>query len=145
MEISQNKSVPFDDNITEELETPKLPKSVPKYLSLEEAVRLLIECEKSPRDHCIMTLFLNCALRLSELVSLNIDQVSSEVLTIVGKGNKERKVFLTPAAKRSLNKWLIVRTGLNVETNALFISKYKERITTRAVQNIVNTGILIPT
>lgn len=127
----------LDDNITEELETPKLPKRIPKYLSLEESVRLLIECEKSPRDHCIMTLFLNCALRLSELVSLNIDQVGSEVLTIVGKGNKERKIFLTPAAKKSLNKWLIVRTGLNVETNALFVSKYKERITTRAVQNIV--------
>lgn len=61
----------IDNNIAEELETPKLPKRIPKYLNLEESVRLLIECERSARDHCIITIFLNCALRLSELASLN--------------------------------------------------------------------------
>lgn len=58
----------IDNNIAEELETPKLPKRIPKYPNLEESVRLLIACQASPRDHCIMTIFLNCALRLSELV-----------------------------------------------------------------------------
>ena len=63
----------IDNNIAEELETPKLPKCIPKYLKLEESVRLLIQCKKSSRDHCIITIFLNCALRLSELANLNID------------------------------------------------------------------------
>lgn len=127
----------IENNIAEELETPKLPKRIPKYLNLEESVRLLIECKKSSRDHCIITIFLNCALRLSELASLNIDQVGGDVLSVVGKGNKERKIFLTPAAKKSINNWLKIRNTLNVNSKALFISRNNNRITTRAVQNIV--------
>ncbi|MHB8063893.1 MAG: tyrosine recombinase XerC [Ruminiclostridium sp.] len=127
----------IDNNIAEELETPKLPKRIPKYLNLEESVRLLIECKKSARDHCIITIFLNCALRLSELASLNIDQVGSNVLNVIGKGNKERKIFITPAAKKSINNWLQIRNTLNVNSKALFISRNNNRITTRAVQNIV--------
>lgn len=132
----------IDNNIAEELETPKLPKRIPKYLSLEESVRLLIECKKSPRDHCIITIFLNCALRLSELASLNIDQIDNDILTIIGKGNKERKIFLTPAAKKAINIWLQVRNRLSINTNALFISRNSRRLTTRAVQNIVKKYII---
>ncbi len=135
----------IDNNIAEELETPKLPKRIPKYLSLEESVRLLIECKRFPRDHCIITIFLNCALRLSELASLNIDQISSDILTIIGKGNKERKIFLTPAAKKVINTWLHVRNTLDVNTNALFISRNSRRLTTRAVQNIVKIYYCIRT
>ncbi len=132
----------IDNNIAEELETPKLPKRIPKHLTLEESVRLLIECKKSPRDHCIMTIFLNCALRLSELASLDIDQVGNDVLTVIGKGNKERKIFLTPAAKKSINVWLQIRNNLNVNSKALFISRNCNRITTRAVQNIVKKYVI---
>lgn len=132
----------INNNIAEELETPKLPKRIPKYLTLEESVRLLIECKKSPRDHCIMTIFLNCALRLSELASLNTDQVGSDILTVIGKGNKERKIFLTPAAKKSINVWLQIRNTLNVNSKALFISRNNNRITTRAVQNIVKKYVI---
>lgn len=99
-------------------------------------------CKKSPRDHCIITIFLNCALRLSELTSLNIDQISSDVLTIIGKGNKERNIFLTPAAKKSINTWLQIRNTLGVKTNALFISRNSCRLTKRAVQNIVKKYII---
>jgi integrase/recombinase XerD len=127
----------IDNNIAEELETPKLPKRIPKYLNLEESVRLLIQCKKSARDHCIITIFLNCALRLSELTSLNIDQIGSDVLTVIGKGNKERKIFLTPAAKKSINSWLQIRNTLNVNSKALFTSRNNNRISTRAIQNIV--------
>ncbi len=84
-----------------------------------------------------MTLFLNCALRLTKLVSLNVEQVGNEILTIISKGNKERKIFLTPAAQKSLNRWLSIRKGLHLETNALFISRCRKRITTRGVQNLV--------
>lgn len=132
----------IDNNIAEELETPKLPKRIPKYLNLEESVRLLLQCKKSPRDHCIVTIFLNCALRLSELSSLNINQVNNDILTVVGKGNKERKIFLTPAAKKSINDWLQIRHSIHVNTNALFISRNKCRISTRAVQNIVKKYVI---
>ncbi|HEY5586074.1 MAG TPA: tyrosine-type recombinase/integrase, partial [Ruminiclostridium sp.] len=132
----------IDNNIAEELETPKLPKCIPKYLKLEESVRLLIQCKKSSRDHCIITIFLNCALRLSELANLNIDQVNNNVLTVIGKGNKERRIFLTPAAKKSISTWLQIRNTLKVNTNALFISRNSGHITTRAVQNIVKKYVI---
>jgi integrase/recombinase XerD len=133
----KTKAHVIDNNIAEELETPKLPKRIPKYLNLEESVRLLLACKNSPRDHCMITIFLNCALRLSELASLNINQVNNDILSVVGKGNKERKIFLTPAAKKAINDWLHIRNSINVGTDALFISRNNNRITTRAIQNIV--------
>lgn len=95
-----------------------------------------------PRDHCIITIFLNCALRLSELASLNLDQVNNDILSVVGKGNKERKIFLTPAAKKSISNWLHIRNSMNVTSNALFISRNNDRITTSAVQNIVKKYVI---
>lgn len=132
----------IENNIAEELETPKLPKRIPKYLTLEESVRLLLQTKStSVRDNCIITIFLNCALRLSELASLNIDQVGSNVLSVVGKGNKERKIFLTPAVKHSINDWLSIRHQLEVTSSALFISRNKRRLTTRSIQNLVKKHI----
>lgn len=138
----KNKVHIIDNNIAEELETPKLPKRIPKYLSLEESVRLLLECKKSTRDHCIITIFLNCALRLSELASLNIDQVDNDILSVVGKGNKERKIFLTPAAKKAINDWMHIRNSIYITDNALFISRNNNRITTKAIQNIVKKYVI---
>jgi len=94
---------------------------LPKYLSLDESIRLLIESEKNPRDYCILTIFLNCALRLSELVNLNIEQVQAESIQIIGKGNKERRIFHTPATKKALAVWLDKRNAMLPTTNALFI------------------------
>lgn len=90
----------IENNIAEELEVLQIPKRVPKFLSLEASVRLLITCESSVRNYCIITLFLNCVLRLSKLVNINLSQLNSVVLTIIGKGNMERKIFLTPATKK---------------------------------------------
>jgi len=132
----------LDSNIAEELETPKLPKRIPKYLTLEESVRLLIECKSNPRDNCIITIFLNCALRLSELANLNINQVNTNILSVIGKGNKERKIFLTPAAQKSLATWLQIRNTMDVPTNALFISRNKQRLTTRSIQNVIKKYVI---
>jgi integrase/recombinase XerD len=133
----------IENNIAEELETPKLPKRIVRCLTLEESVRLLLEASSSSvRDNCIITIFLNCALRLSELAMLNIDQVDSDILTVVGKGNKERKIYLTPAVKQALGKWLTIRSTLRVDTNALFISRNKQRLTTRSIQNVVKKHIV---
>jgi len=133
----------IDNNIAEELETPKLPKRNVRTLTLEESVRLLIQAKScSARDDCIITIFLNCALRLSELASLNIAQVDSDVISIIGKGNKERKIYLTPAVKQSLSKWLAIRSTLKVDCNALFISRNRGRLTTRSIQNVVKKHII---
>jgi site-specific recombinase XerD len=133
----KNKAHLMNNNPVEELETPKLPKRMPKYLSLDESIRMLIESEKSPCDYCILTIFLNCALRLSELVNLNIEQVQTDAIQIIGKGNKERRIFHTPATKKALAVWLEKRNAANPQTNALFITKNGTRITSRGVQDIV--------
>ena len=133
----------IDNNIAEGLETPKLPKRIVRCMTLEESVRLLIEASSSSaRDNCIITIFLNCALRLSELAALNVEQVESDVMTVIGKGNKERKIYMTPAVKQALSKWLPVRCSMNVNINALFISRNRQRLTTRSIQNVVKKHIL---
>lgn len=132
----------IDNNITEELETPKRPKRIVRCLTLEESVRLLIETgSSSVRDNCIITIFLNCALRLSELASLNVDQVNTDILSVIGKGNKERKIYITPAVKQSLSQWMPLRDSKTESTNALFISRNGGRLTTRAIQNVVKKHI----
>jgi len=133
----KNKAHLLENNIAEELEAPKLPKRMPKYLSLEESIRLLIEAEQNPRDFCILTIFLNCALRLTELVNLNVNQLQKEYISIIGKGNKQRQIYMNPAAKRAISAWLEVRNGMNPQTEALFITKHGTRVTSRGVQDIV--------
>lgn len=138
------KSHLLDNNIAEELETPKQPKRIPRYLSLEESVRLLIAAKSSPRDHCILTILLNCALRISELASLNRAQVSADTLSIIGKGDKERKIYLTPAAKNSIINWLEARDHLDVDDcDALFISRNKRRMTVKSLQDVVKKYVAL--
>ena len=110
----------LDKNITEELEVPKQAKRMPKYLSLEDSIRLLMSVEDSPRNYCIITLFLNCALRLSELTNLDVKRINTQSVTVIGKGNKERQIYLTPAAKNAVNTWLFERSCCNPKDNALF-------------------------
>jgi site-specific recombinase XerD len=133
----KSKAHLLEDNIAEELESPKLPKRMPKYLSLDESIRLLIASEHSPRDYCILTIFLNCALRLTELVNLNVEQVQADAIQIIGKGNKERRIFHTAATKKALAAWMEKRGGMNPQTNALFITKHGTRVTNKGVQDIV--------
>lgn len=131
----------IENNFTEELDVPKQPKRIPKYLSLEDSIRLLMSVENSPRNYCIITLFLNCALRLAELTNLNVEQISAESVTVIGKGDKERQIFLTPAAKNAVNEWLNERKNYNPKDNALFISKRGSRLTTRAIQVVIKNAV----
>jgi len=133
----------MENDVADELETPMLPKRIPKYLSLEESVRLLIVSKDSIRDHCILTIMLNCALRISELVSLDISHVSSNIITVIGKGNKERRIFLTPAAKTVISNWLSVRQKIDSPTDALFISRSNQRLAIRSVQDIIKKYVLL--
>lgn len=132
----------LDKNPVQELETPKLKKSLPKYLNLEQCLDLLasVDGKNGVRDYCILVLFLNCGMRLSELVGLNLDNVhfSTSTMNITGKGNKERIVYLNDACIDALNHYLAVRPkdGL-LDRNALFISGQRKRISPKTVQFLV--------
>jgi len=132
-------------NPAKELESPKLGKRIPKYLNVDESKQLLnaIDGDNKERDFAIITLFLNCGLRLSELISINLTQIKDDKLTVIGKGNKERTVYLNHASKMALNEYLRVRPKDNVkDKNALFLSERKKRISPRSIQYIVKKYII---
>lgn len=132
-------------NPAKELESPKLGKRIPKYLNIDESKQLLnvIDGDNKERDFAIITLFLNCGLRLSELISINLSQIKDDKLTVIGKGNKERTVYLNHASKTALNEYLRVRPKDNVkDKNALFLSERKKRISPRSIQYIVKKYII---
>ena len=135
----------LDSNPAELLESPKVKQAHPKHLTLVDSLELLnsVEGPNKERDYCILTLFLNCGLRLAELCALNLSSISSDnTLTVVGKGNKERIVYLNSACIEAINRYLAVRPkdGIPaIHKNALFISRNKQRISNKTVQHIVKT------
>ena len=138
----------LDTNPAEMLDSPKLKKSLPKHLTLEDSLELLnsvIESDSpnAKRDYCIITLFLNCGMRLSELCQLNVTDISTDgSLRILGKGNKERVIYLNEACVASLSEYLKIRPNEGIPAdhkNALFISRNKRRISNKTVQHIVYT------
>ncbi len=140
----------IDDNPAELLDAPKLKKSLPKHLTLEDSLKLLNSVKEgdnpnSERDYCIITLFLNCGMRLSELCSLNVTDINTDgSLRILGKGNKERVIYLNDACRSSLLEYLKIRPmeGLPADhKNALLISRNKRRISNKTVQNIVYSNL----
>ncbi len=133
----------LDVNPAELLESPKTRQSLPKHLTLEDSLKLLnsVNGKYAERDYCILTLFLNCGMRLSELVGLNLTDIRSDnSIRILGKGNKERVIYLNEACLEALNAYLKVRPNEGVPANyknALFISRNKRRISNKTVQFIV--------
>lgn len=146
-----SKAKIIDVNPAQDLETPKLGKRMPRYLSLEESKKLLNVSQddtdrNSVRDHAIITLFLNCGMRLSELVGINISNIdfSESRMTVIGKGNKERTIYLNKACMNALTDYLSIRPHDKVKNDsrdALFLSERKERISNRTVQNIVKNEL----
>ncbi len=122
------------------LDIPKTKKSLPKYLSLEEAEKLLsvIDGKYKERDYAMITLFLNCGMRLSELVSIDYNDIKADgTLVITGKGNKERTVYLNQACINAVTTYMKVRPHDGVKDRALFLSSRNQRISNRSVQHIV--------
>ena len=147
--LSQKANL-IDVNPAQNLETPKADKRLPKYLNLEESKKLLEasadeDNRNYQRDYAITTLFLNCGLRLSELVGINIQDIdfSEAKLNVIGKGNKERTIYLNKACLKALSDYLFIRPQVGVKVDklnsnkALFLSERKERISRRTVQYIV--------
>ena len=133
----------IDENPTENLIPPKKKKSLPKYLSLEQSIELLnaVDGPDKERDYCILTLFLNCGMRLSELVGINLTDVlyNNSTIRILGKGNKERIVYLNDACLKAISDYVAVRPKDKVkDRNALFLSNRLTRISPKTVQALVN-------
>ena len=135
-----NKVHLIDQNPVKDIDSPKLKKSLPKYLTLDESVQLLesVDGKNQERDYCILTLFLNCGLRISELVGLNLNDIQDDALRILGKGNKVRIVYLNEACKQALEQYLAVRRPITGrDKNALFLSTRNERISRSGVHALV--------
>lgn len=144
----------IENNPAQNLETPKMDKRLPKYLSLDDSKKLLDvtsneDNRNSQRDYAIITLFLNCGLRLSELVGINLQDISFDdcKLNVIGKGNKERTIYLNKACMKAIVDYLEVRPKEGVKRDkkfsdkALFLSERKERIGKRTVQYIIDKSL----
>ena len=133
------------ENPVQDLEYPKLRKSLPKYLTLEQSSRLLqsVSGQNQVRDYAILMIFLNCGIRRSELVGLNISDVYEDRLRVVGKGNKERIVYFGTPCRKAIDAYLVERKKKVLTDNrALFGSRNGNRITVTAVHRLVEKALL---
>ncbi len=135
------KKCVLDSNPVEQLEVPKKKKSLPKYLTLEQSLELLnaVDGDYKERDYCILTLFLNCGLRVSEMASLNYTDIhQDDTMRVVGKGNKERIIYLNSACVSAIENYMRVRPVDGVKDKyALFISRNHRRMSVKTIQAMV--------
>lgn len=138
----------IDENPTVELESPKINKRHPVYLTLDQSITVLNSMDKGNknyyRDYCILTLFLNCGMRLSELCNIEIEKIKGDTLTIIGKGNKERTVYLNEASIAAIENYLKNRNDSKATEEAkkyLFLSSKYRPINKRSVEILVKKHI----
>ena len=139
------KTKQLETNPVESLDTPKTTKSLPRYLTLEESRALLdaVDGVNRERDYCIICLFLNCGLRISEIVGLNVGDVRSDNLRILGKGNKERVVYLNEACQAAIEDYRQVRTRMvDSSERAFFVSNRRHRMDRQTVHAMVKRTLL---
>ena len=135
----------LNENPVQDLDSPRAKRSLPRYLTLEESQRLLqsVEGVHKERDYCILCIFLNCGLRISEIAGLNISDVRADHLRVLGKGNKERIVYLNDAVADAINRYLAVRRNIAaVDRNALFLSSRRTRVTREGLHAMVKKSLL---
>lgn len=135
----------LNENPVVDLEYPKLRKSLPKYLTLEQSSALLqaVSGQNEKRDYAILMLFLNCGIRRSELVGLNMTDVYEDRIRVVGKGNKERFVYFGTACRKAIDAYLVERNKKVLSDNrALFGSRDGNRISVTAVHRLVKKALL---
>lgn len=135
----------LQENPVADLEYPKLRKSLPKYLTFEQSAALLkaVSGANEKRDYAILMLFLNCGIRRSELVGLNMTDVYEDRIRVVGKGNKERFVYFGSACRKAIDAYLPERQKKVLTDNrALFGSRNGNRISTDAVHALVKKALL---
>lgn len=133
------------ENPVQDIEYPKIRKSLPKYLTLEESRALLksISGPNKTRDFAILMIFLNCGIRRSELVGLNLTDVYDDHIRVLGKGNKERIVYIGSSCKAAIDAYMVERSQMELSDNrALFGSRDHNRISESAVHRLVKKHIL---
>ena len=133
------------ENPVKDIEFPKIRRSLPKYLTLEESTTLLksVSGPNQKRDFAILMLFLNCGIRRSELVGLNLTDVYDDRIRVVGKGNKERIVYMGASCRKAIDEYLVERNKIVLSDNrALFGSRDKNRISVTAVHRLVKKHLL---
>lgn len=133
------------ENPVKDIEFPKIRRSLPKYLTLEESTALLksVSGPNQKRDFAILMLFLNCGIRRSELVGLNLTDVYDDRIRVVGKGNKERIVYMGSSCRKAIDEYLVERNKIVLSDNrALFGSRDKNRISVTAVHRLVKKHLL---
>ena len=136
----------LQENPVAEMEYPKLRKSLPKYLTLEQSAALLkaVEGPNAKRDYAILMLFLNCGIRRSELVGLNLTDVYEDRIRVVGKGNKERFVYFGSPCRKAIDAYLPERNKkILTDNRALFGSRDNNRISVTAVHRMVKKYLLM--
>lgn len=136
------------EDVAEELETPKINRKQPDVLNADESIELLASMNKGDlnyqRDYCLLTLLLNCGMRLSEVKNIKINDIKDDVLTIVGKGDKERKVYLNQNCLFSINQYLNIRNDskcLIKDSEYLFLSSHNRNISKNRIEIIVKKYI----
>ena len=135
----------LQENPVADLEYPKLRKSLPKYLTMEQSAALLssVSGPNEKRDYAILMLFLNCGIRRSELVGLNLSDVYEDRIRVMGKGNKERIVYFGSSCRKAIDAYLIERNKKVLSDNrALFGSRDNNRISVTAVHRLVKKALL---
>lgn len=135
-----NKVHLLEENPCKDIDSPKQMKSLPRYLTLDDSLSLLnaVDGKHKERDFCIITLFLNCGLRISELIGLDVTDIHDDALRVLGKGNKVRVVYLNQACKDALARYLAVRRPISgKDKNALFLSGQNKRISRSMVHALV--------
>ena len=133
------------DNPVADLEYPKLRKSLPKYLTMSQSAALLqsVSGQNAKRDYAILMLFLNCGIRRSELVGLNLTDVYEDRIRVVGKGNKERIVYFGSSCRKAIDAYLVERhKKVLTDNRALFGSRDGNRISVTAVHRLVKKALL---
>ncbi len=135
----------LQENPVADLEYPKLRKSLPKYLTMEQSAALLqaVQGQNQKRDYAILMIFLNCGIRRSELVGLNITDVYEDRLRVVGKGNKERFVYFGTPCRKAIEAYMPIRNKkILTDNRALFGSRDGNRISVTAVHRLVKKALL---
>jgi site-specific recombinase XerD len=134
----------LSENPLKDLDSPRTLKSLPRYLSLDESIRLLrsVDGRNKERDYAILCLFLNCGLRISEIVNLDMSSDKADHMIVLGKGNKERTVFLSESCREALDAWLPVRNRMMTsDRGPLFVSTRRKRISKEAIHHMVKQSL----
>ncbi len=134
----------LDVNPMQDLDVPKIPNKLPRYLTLSEAQALLssVDSKNKERDYCILCIFLNCGLRISEIVGLNLSDIREDHIRVFGKGSKERTIYINDSCADAINNYLNIRKNIAaIDKNALFLSNRRKRMSREAVHSMVKNSL----